>query len=373
MSARNWLFSLLCGGIFVVAGAIAGQAADETAAPDTATVAAAADPATPAADPATAVADPAADPATAAADPAADPAAAAADPAADDDSAPPAAEPEYAARGADSCMRCHDKGTPLNILRTAHSMKGDSRTPFAQHACESCHGASPDHMSKPPGPGGRRTSPTVVFKGDRKSPPEVINKVCLTCHENGLRMNWTGSQHQSNDIACTDCHTLHTTSDPMLTKDAQPQTCFKCHSEQRADTLKYSHHPIREGKVVCSDCHNPHGSPGPKLLKEVRVTDTCYNCHAEKRGPFLWEHEPVREDCTLCHNPHGSVNARLLKEKMPYLCIECHGGGTMGDQGYVHSNVISGTYNQYVSDRSCLNCHSQIHGSNSPAGSTFFR
>jgi DmsE family decaheme c-type cytochrome len=333
MKARNWLLSLLCGGVFVVAGAIAGHAADDAAAPAPATAS---------------------------------------------DEAAPAAEPAYAPRGADSCMRCHDKGSPLNILKTAHAAKGDSRTPFAQHACESCHGASPEHMGKPPAAGERRISPSVVFKGDRKSPPEAINKVCLTCHENGLRMNWKGSQHQNNDIACTDCHSLHTTNDAMLSKQQQPQVCFNCHAEQRADSFQYSHHPIREGKVVCSDCHNPHGSPGPKLLKEVRVTDTCYNCHAEKRGPFLWEHQPVREDCTTCHNPHGSVNARLLKEKMPFLCADCHGVGNMGGTGYLHTfsaqaGTTSTNYNSRMADRSCINCHSQIHGSNSPSGSVFFR
>ena len=145
-------------------------------------------------------------------------------------------------------MRCHDKGSVLDILKTPHAMKGDARTPMAQYACESCHGASPDHMNKPPAPGARRTPPAVVFNGDRKSPPAVINKVCLTCHENGLRMNWQGSQHQSNDLACTDCHQLHTTQGPMVTREKQPFTCFKCHAEQRALTLQYSHHPMPRGQ-----------------------------------------------------------------------------------------------------------------------------
>ncbi len=334
MKARLWLISFLAGGVFAVAGAVASFAADDAGAPQ-------------------------------------------APPAAAGGETTPAAEaPEYAARGADSCMRCHDKGTPLNILNTKHAMTGDSRTPFAQHACESCHGASPDHMGKPPAAGERRVSPAVVFKGDRKSAPDVINKVCLTCHENGLRMNWAGSQHQNNDIACTDCHTLHTSDDPMLTRTAQPETCFKCHAEQRADSFQYSHHPIREGKVICSDCHNPHGSAGPKLLKEFRVADTCYNCHPEKRGPFLWEHQPVREDCTLCHNPHGSMNMRLLKEKLPFLCQDCHAnaGGDMGGVPVTPGNLPShGSITYTIGDRACINCHSQIHGSNSPSGSSFLR
>jgi DmsE family decaheme c-type cytochrome len=282
---------------------------------------------------------------------------------------------EFAARGADTCLRCHDSGPALQILRTAHAVTGDARTPFAQHACESCHGASPEHVASHPAPGEKRAAPSVIYKGERISSVAERNKVCITCHQGNARMNWQGSQHQSNDIACNSCHTLHTVSDAVRSKETQPQVCFKCHGEQRADSYQYSHHPIREGKVVCSDCHNPHGSAGPKLLKEVRVTDTCYNCHADKRGPFLWEHQPVREDCTICHNPHGSVNARLLKEKIPFLCIDCHAAANdMGGQSANSTNLPAhGSFYYTMGDRSCLNCHSQIHGSNSPSGSSFFR
>ena len=136
-------------------------------------------------------------------------------------------------------------------------------------------------------------------------------------------MNWQGSQHQATTR-------LHTATPPRgqgsgAGEDDPAGSCFTCHAQQRAESFEFSHHPIREGKVVCSDCHNPHGSPGPKLLKEFTVNETCYTCHADKRGPLLWEHEPVREDCTNCHTPHGSTEARLLKERPPYLCQQCHG------------------------------------------------
>jgi predicted CXXCH cytochrome family protein len=54
------------------------------------------------------------------------------------------------------------------------------------------------------------------------------------------------------------------------------------------------------------------------------ITETCYTCHAEKRGPFLWEHAPVVEDCTNCHSPHGSNVTPLLKTRAPMLCQTCH-------------------------------------------------
>jgi DmsE family decaheme c-type cytochrome len=139
-------------------------------------------------------------------------------------------------------------------------------------------------------------------------------------------MNWKGSAHEENNKACTDCHTAHAAKDPVLVKLTQADVCFTCHARERADSFKYSHHPMREGKVVCSDCHNPHGSPGDtKLLKEFTINETCYNCHADKRGPLLWEHQPVRDNCVNCHNPHGSNEPRLMVERLNFLCSPARG------------------------------------------------
>lgn len=294
-----------------------------------------------------------------------------------DDSVTPDKPVIYAERGELTCMKCHDSAPVTDILETPHAVKGDGRTPFAQHGCESCHGASQDHLNSHPAKGEKRNSPVVVFKGPNASTVDAMNKACLTCHDNGLRMNWPGSQHQAADTACVSCHTIHVKKDPVLKKDTQPEKCFTCHSQQRAESFELSHHPIREGKVVCSDCHNPHGSPGPKLLKEFTVNDTCYNCHADKRGPFLWEHEPVRDDCMNCHSPHGSTQARLLKERAPFLCSNCHseGGHQVVAGGAVTGGVASNPANINIrmSARGCVNCHSQIHGSNSQAGAWFTR
>lgn len=299
----------------------------------------------------------------------------------------PATEQHYAERGSMTCMKCHDQDPVtkdnvqvMDILKTPHALKGDGRTPFGQdnHDCETCHGPSSDHVHSRPAPGEKRSSPAVVFNGPNASPVEKRNEVCLTCHQNGLRMNWQGSQHQNNDIACVSCHTVHAKKDPVLLKQTQPEKCFTCHAEQRAESFMYSHHPIREGKVACADCHNPHGGPGPKLLKEFTINETCYNCHAEKRGPMMFEHEPVREDCTNCHTPHGSTQARLLKERPPFLCMNCHNTGGHNANPFNANNLPNFATNDAALSarlmaRGCVNCHSQIHGSNSPAGKSFER
>ena len=105
------------------------------------------------------------------------------------------------------------------------------------------------------------------------------------------------------------------------------------------------------------------------------MNQTCYTCHAEKRGPFLWEHAPAAEDCTLCHDPHGSVNPARLKKNPPLLCQQCHSiaghpsvartpAGLPGGAGGGSAFLLAG---------SCLNCHSQIHGSNHPSGVKLMR
>jgi DmsE family decaheme c-type cytochrome len=302
-------------------------------------------------------------------------------------SAPPAAAQQRAqpatvavpgTGGEQVCLKCHGGDPKVQaVLRSPMGVKGDVRTPMAQLGCQSCHGLSDEHVA------GRRPYPDIVFQGPNASPVAARNQVCLGCHLNGERISWAGSTHQRNDIACTNCHTAHVVRDPLLDKRSQPFRCFTCHLQQQAQTNYFSHHPIREGLVTCSDCHNPHGGHGPELLREVTINQTCYNCHGEKRGPFLREHPPVRENCANCHLPHGSTQPRLLVERPPYLCQNCHDGtfhpgAPYSSQSLVgKSAIINGvntiTTKYQMIGQSCLNCHSAIHGSNSPGGAVFLR
>ena len=278
------------------------------------------------------------------------------------------------------CTKCHDESENkpiLAIYQTPHGVTGDGRTP----SCTSCHGPSKEHLTGAVD-GKGRPAPDVVFgskqttAGYAPTGAQAQAEPCLTCHKAGLRMHWPGSQHQTNDVACASCHTVHVAKDPVLVKTEQANVCFACHKEQRAQTKQISAHPIDAGKMSCSDCHNPHGSSGPKLLAKNTVTETCFTCHAEKRGPFAWEHQPVTEDCTNCHTPHGSNITPLLKSRPPFLCDECHDGphnsqapyGTAvaGIQG--GGAVKGGNPNSNAVGRACMNCHVMIHGSNSPTG-----
>jgi DmsE family decaheme c-type cytochrome len=275
-----------------------------------------------------------------------------------------------APEGAALCVTCHDEEDLPDMSKSAHGFSADKRVPD----CITCHGPSPTHAKKPTGVS-ERPHPDRLFKGPSIAPANERSATCLTCHnKDPKRALWAGSQHDNADLACNSCHKIHGNRDKVLAKATQTDVCFTCHKEQRAQLNKPSHHPIPEGKMTCSDCHNVHGSAGPKLAKRDSTNATCYSCHAEKRGPFVHPHEPVGEDCANCHNAHGSTVAGMLKARAPILCQQCHtphvagGIGAVGGQsGVSSSNATGKNVVNLWQGRSCLNCHTQVHGSNNPS------
>lgn len=292
--------------------------------------------------------------------------------------------PDRTLKGDAVCTRCHDETEAKPILamyKTRHGVKADARTP----GCQSCHGASEAHVKNPQA---LETRPLVDIDFGSKSAtaPARQAETCLQCHKTGLRIHWSGSEHERRDVVCSNCHMVHRREDPVLVKETQQEVCFACHQTQRAQIHRISTHPIAVGKMSCSDCHNPHGSVGPHLMVKNSVNDTCYTCHADRRGPFLWEHSPVTDDCTNCHTPHGSTNAALLKQRTPWLCQDCHSADHSGpinsgaNLPYGAATTVNGLLppgNQapraQMNGRNCLSCHPVIHGSNHPAGARFQR
>jgi len=284
---------------------------------------------------------------------------------------------DYTPQGADTCLRCHDEDSAfpvVAIFKTKHGRRSDPRTPFAQLQCETCHGPGAKHAGHVR-PDQKRPQILNFGRHSTASAAEQ-NKPCLTCHQRDARMGWQGSEHEKSDVACANCHRIHATQDPMLVASKQPDACFACHLKERADFSKPSAHPVRYGTVRCSDCHSPHGSAATgKLLRKGTVNQTCYSCHADKRGPMLWEHPPVSEDCTLCHSPHGSVYPALLKKPAPLLCQQCHSPGTHPSVAYTANSGLpgSGAPSGFLLAGSCTNCHTQVHGSNHPSGARLMR
>jgi len=285
----------------------------------------------------------------------------------------------YSRKGADTCIKCHDEDNAVPvfpIFKTKHGRSADPNSPFAKLQCESCHGPGALHVTKAGNKETKLSGSIISFGRASTTPIDQQNKQCLNCHENTERLNWVGSQHDSNDVACVSCHQIHVAEDNVLIKDKQQAVCFACHKKQRADIFKRSSHPLRNGGMACSACHNPHGSFAPGALIKATVNETCYTCHAEKRGPVLWPHAPVVEDCTLCHQPHGSNHAALLSNRVVFLCKQCHspqGHPSLAPSGTALPGGTFSAFGKFLVGKSCLNCHTAIHGSNHPSGVKFLR
>ena len=259
-----------------------------------------------------------------------------------------------------ACTRCHNEGDEAPVLaigKTRHGTMADGRTP----TCTSCHGASDTHVNRP-ADAKERPKPERMFGKNATTPVAARNDACLACHQGGKRIHWQMSAHAARDVACSSCHQVHAAHDKTRDKQAQSETCFACHKEQRAQFNRPSRHPIREGKVACSDCHNPHGGTGEKMMVRDSVNDTCYACHMEKRGPFVRTHAPVQENCALCHNPHGTSNDNLLKLRTPFLCQQCH--EPTSHRGNFGSLTGTTGTSAVMLARGCTNCHTNIHGTN---------
>lgn len=273
-----------------------------------------------------------------------------------------AQEPQAAAyAGGSQCAQCHED-IATGLQSTVHGHKGfDMRS---DKGCETCHGPGAAHIEE----GGDITK----IKSFKTLEAEEASAVCLECHESGRRTFWAGSTHESRDLACIQCHTIHAgESDRWQLKTATvEETCYGCHAQIKAQVQRTSHHPIREGLLSCNSCHNPHGTMTEKLIEANSMNEKCYECHTEKRGPFLWEHPPVRESCLNCHQPHGSNHPKLTTIKRPYLCQQCHLDTRHPGSLYDAQNLLTNTREF---NRACSNCHLNIHGSNHPSGAFFLR
>ncbi len=246
------------------------------------------------------------------------------------------------------CLMCHQQTLDAGLAHSAHGLGPDPRGEQAAVNCTSCHGPSSQHAGNP------RQPPDRSFAAQASS-----NESAVDTHA------------ESADAACMSCHSIHSATDPVQEPKGQFEVCTHCHQPIAMQQMQFSRHPLREGLVACTDCHAPHGGSALNGLVQPTLNDVCYQCHAEKRGPFLFEHEPVQDDCTHCHKPHASVNEHLLHSRQPFLCQQCHIAarhpGTVYDSQRLEQRDIN------IIGQSCTNCHSQVHGGNQPANSTFRR
>jgi DmsE family decaheme c-type cytochrome len=266
--------------------------------------------------------------------------------------------------GETRCAECHTKEAD-RYYGGVHARVWNPRAPAATNACETCHGPAREHFVDPETRGLIKHFPAMSAA--------EINETCATCHNRREHTLWDGSAHDARSMSCVSCHSVHgSRSEPLMLRASITETCASCHRDNAAKLQRSAHMPVREGKMECSSCHNPHGSTNVRLLRAGNtVNESCVSCHTEKRGPFLWEHPPVRESCVTCHDPHGSSNDRMLLARSPMLCQRCHIATRHPSTVYDLGSFAAGS--NRVIGRGCVNCHSNIHGSNHPAGIMFQR
>jgi DmsE family decaheme c-type cytochrome len=278
--------------------------------------------------------------------------------------------PTYA--GSEACKDCH-ADQYASWERTSHGRAASgAQVTAVKPGCESCHGPGSAHIAA----AGDTKDPgfATIHRLDKMT-PEAAAAVCQQCHTTGDQFYWATSTHANRGLTCIQCHSVHAPKDPggasLLKAERASDLCMKCHLAKKFSAQKSAHMPVREGGMECTACHTPHGSAGPKQLRAATVNEVCESCHADKRGPFLWEHAPVRENCVTCHEPHGTNGDKLLASRKPFLCQRCHIATRHPSSLYDTPDLGAGS--NRITNRSCTNCHSQIHGSNHPSGNTFLR
>jgi predicted CXXCH cytochrome family protein len=220
------------------------------------------------------------------------------------------------------------------------------------------------------------------------APPEIEgatfvgNKACVDCHGNITRLfpNSPHARFHKDDVkwaglsGCESCHgpaSEHLKSPgrgkAIVNPGRDPTVCFNCHFEAHAEFNLPQHHPIIEGRMNCVQCHDPHGrdimKPGGGLAM-ARLNQSCAQCHREQARTFVFEHEAMREGCTICHTPHGSINRKLLVQADNNLCLKCHSQVQANPPDLLLIGKVDHT--SLARERSCwaAGCHPAVHGSN---------
>ncbi len=265
--------------------------------------------------------------------------------------------------GSETCQVCHEdiaaafRKSPHGVVET------QKRRGWEGRACESCHGPGAKHAE---------TADAANILNPAKLNPAKADAGCLSCHTmQPTHVGRVHGSHGKNQVACVSCHSVHAPKPALTNRLARINTqCGACHTTQRASFQRPYGHRINQGAMSCADCHNPHGTQLTAMLRlSTGGEPGCLNCHGDKRGPFAYEHAPVRlEGCQSCHEPHGSANPRMLtRPTVSQLCLECHAGITQPGGG-TNTGVLGGIPPGFHDLRSarfrnCTICHTKVHGS----------
>jgi DmsE family decaheme c-type cytochrome len=285
-------------------------------------------------------------------------------PAATEPKAPPAPTGPKTYVGSEACQACHEDIFNAFQKDPHKAVDFDKKRGRENNACEGCHGPASSHVE---------TASAEEIINPAKLPAARVDETCLACHRNQpTHMGRIQSGHARSRVACTSCHRMHKPEPASLVarkpRDVNQQ-CASCHPGVWAAFQRPHAHRLPQAAMSCSDCHNPHGS---FLLKQVRTFAAnepgCFTCHANLRGPFTYEHSPMRtEGCQTCHEVHGSANPKMLtRAEVRFVCLECHSNLPQQTSGVASViGVVPPAFHDLRSPRfrNCTVCHQKVHGS----------
>jgi DmsE family decaheme c-type cytochrome len=245
--------------------------------------------------------------------------------------------------GPDTCKGCHPDVYDAFKKSDPHWKNvTNEKTSPDKKGCEACHGPGAKH-AEAEGKGF-----ILSFKGNNA---KTNSDACLKCHEKMKGFSqFNRAEHKLSAVGCNDCHQIHGTPMDKKLKMKEVDLCLSCHQDVKSKFYLSHSHKVLQGALKCSDCHSPHGTRERASLRRTSINakyETCFKCHPEKKGPWVYEHLSQKvEGCMVCHEPHGTPNRFLLiRRDVKDLCAECHG-------------------RRHFPNQSCINCHTQIHGSN---------
>ena len=262
---------------------------------------------------------------------------------------------EEASWSPNDCATCHDEAVEA-LGRTAHvalDRDGLASDLGVAHSCAACHGDPSSHYDS--------LDTTDLFTFDQS--PAANAQRCLSCHAQA-HPRYARSEHARAGLDCTACHQSHPPAhgtEPSGTAlsdlgERPSATCASCHESSFVQFAFTEHHRIEEGTMECTSCHDPH-APATRTTLGGFKQEACVTCHADKGGPFVFEHGAQRvEGCVSCHDPHGSPNRHMLKfQRVAEQCYSCHA-------------FVPGFHTRFTAETQCTSCHAMIHGSNLDAG-----
>lgn len=218
------------------------------------------------------------------------------------------------------------------------------------------------------------------------APPQIAgatfvgSQECAQCHEETTK-HFDHATHarlvvQGSNVKDTGCESCHGPASKhvqagggkgtIVNPGKSPEACMQCHLDKRGEFSLPHAHPVMAGKMSCTECHDPHAGNAikGKSASLEGEKETCTQCHSAQKGPFVFEHNAMREGCTACHNPHGSVNQKMLTQRDANLCLKCH----VQHPVVPGNTIIAGgeDHRTRMQNGTCwvAGCHEAVHGSN---------